>query len=97
MSVPKEKKLYMIEIQPKSFRFTAELNTRQEPLALHAMSNGDIAVSWDNPVAFGILKFHQSFIFDENVYFDRDKSGRIIKSFLYMGVDEDRSRVIQPC
>ena len=97
ISVPKEKKIYFVTVHSEQTGIIGEVRFRHEPAALHGLTNGDIAVSWDNPVAFGILTFHQPFSFDEKVYFDRDQTGRVIKSFLYMGVDEDRSHVIQPC
>ena len=97
ISVPKEKELYFISCRPKVRGITGEVRTKYEPVALCGLRNGDIAVSWDKPVGFWILTFHQSFSFDEKVYFDRDQSGRIMKSFQYMAIDEDRSPVIQPC
>ena len=79
------------------------------PKALCALSNGDIAVAWDEPIAFGIIscqvwkgkgKVFQSvggMGYCEKVYFREDNSGRKFKSFPFMAVDEKRSHVIQPC
>ena len=97
VSVPKEKKLYFIATQAKSLEITGEVRTRYEPHALHSLSDGDIAVAWDKPAGFGVLTFNQSYTLDEKLYFDRDQRGRIMKSFLYMAVDEERSQIIQPC
>lgn len=78
------------------------------PKAICALNNGDLAVAWDKPVAFGIISSQlwknqgkvlrgsgQSYC--EKVYFTMDKTGRQFKSFEHMAMDEDRLHVIQPC
>lgn len=72
------------------------LDTVYQPKALQAMKNGDIAVAWNNPVAFGIIAVG-GILPQTKVYFRKDKAGREIKSFDYLAVDEKRSHVIQPC
>ena len=90
---------------------TEKVNLKCEyvPKALCALNNGDIAVAWDEPVAFGIIsckvwrnhgKVFQSeggMGYCEKAYFKEDTSGRKLKSFQFMAVDEKRGHVIQPC
>ena len=70
--------------------------TMYQPKALHVMKNGDIAVAWNNPVAFGVISVEGSFV-QTKTYFRKDKTGRQMKSFDYIAIDEQRSHVIQPC
>ena len=97
VSVPDEKKICLIDTHPKTLKVAVEVCTEYEPLALHRLGNGDIAVSWNDPVGFGFLTLNQTYIPKEKLYFDRDQRGRIIKSFWYMAIDEERSQIIQPC
>ena len=62
-----------------------------------SLSNtGDLAVSWNEPVAFGVLS--PTFVeLETKLYFDRDKNGRIFKSFDFMAVDEWRGHILQSC
>ena len=90
---------------------TVSLKCEHVPKAICALSNGDMAVAWDSPVAFGIIssqlwKSEGKLVHDvggpnqsycTKVYFTKDKSGRQLKSFMYMAIDEDRLHVIQPC
>ena len=96
VSVPAEKKIYFVSAQEK-LSIIGDVCTTYEPFALCSLRNDEIAISWSNPVAFGILSFSKCYRFVEKVYFDRDKSGRVMKSFLYMAVDEGRAHVVQPC
>lgn len=73
-----------------------EIDTKYQPQDLHVLKNGDIAVAWDSPVAFGIISVGDVFV-ETKVYFQKDKSGRQLESFNFMAVDERRSHVIQPC
>ena len=87
-----------------------EIKCQYVPKSLCGLNNGDIAVAWDNPVAFGIISgqiwpcqgkvfrgFYGSASYCEKVYFTKDNAGRELKSFQFMAVDEDRRHVIQPC
>ena len=71
-------------------------DTVYQPKALHVMKNGDVAVAWNTPVAFGIISVG-GILPQTKVYFRKDKTGREIKSFDYIAVDEERTHVIQPC
>ena len=62
---------------------------------MHCLKNGDLAVCWSNPLAFGILC--SCLWYKEKIYFTEDKSGRRFKSFDYMAVDKKRHHVLQPC
>ena len=96
VSVPTVKKIYFFSTSDK-LEVVGDIRTRFMPYALHGLRNGDIIVSWAKPTAFGILKFSHGYKYEEAAYFDRDKNGRVLKSFVYIAVDEDRSHVIQPC
>lgn len=94
ISVPSEKKICLVTAD-ETLTYKGEIACSHTPMALHVLNNADIAVSWDDPVAFGIISgpIWQC----EKVYFTMDKSGRQIKYFHYMAIDEKRRRVIQPC
>lgn len=87
------KKIRLISVAEMCLK--VELNTSYGPKALCGLQNGDLAVSWEGPVAFGIVWPYLDL--PEKVYFCEDKTGRKLKSFDYIAVDEKRSRVIQPC
>ena len=72
-----------------------EIKCQFKPRAIHVLNNKDLAVAWDDPVAFGILSGMMWSC--EEIYFTSDKTGRTLKSFEYMAVDEKRCHVIQPC
>ena len=95
VSQPKRKKVFAINMDDK-LEIMAEINVPHKAKAVRALRDGDLAVSWTDPVAFGIvsLDFCQ---LKEKKYFDRDKAGRVIKSFDYMAVDQSACHVIQPC
>ena len=60
------------------------------------LTNGDLAVSWNEPVAFGVLS--PTFVdYEEKLFLDCDKNGRIFKSFDFMAVDEWRHHILQSC
>ena len=74
----------------------SEIDVLRAANAVVGLNNGDIAVSWTEPVAFGVLSckfFHP----EEKIYLRNDKSGRVLKSFDYMAVDQRKMHVIQPC
>ena len=95
VSVPNKKEVYFLRLD-KQFGIVGMSVTARTPMALHALSNGDIAVSWKDPVAFGISSL-KDYRLEEKVYLTSDQSGRILKSFDNMAIDEKRSYVIQPC
>ena len=102
VSIPGHKKICILSEQAKSgiVQCTDTISTRLSPKALFGLKNGSIAVSWTDPVAFGIIALtYTSGLqgYTEEVYFERDKSGRVMKNFDFMAVDERRSHVIQPC
>lgn len=97
VSIPQAKKIVFLCVGAELRQITVveERSTKYEPKALCGLKNGDIAVSWSNPVAFGIISVKDILIAE--VYFCEDKSGRQLKSFNFMAVDEVRGHVIQPC
>ena len=94
ISIPSAMKIQFVTAD-KCLAYRGEITCKQKPMAVHVLSNNDIAVAWNEPVAFGILS--GMMWSDEEVYFTMDKQGRILKSFEYIGVDETRGHVIQPC
>ena len=88
-------KLFAVNVD-ETLEILAEINAPYKAKAMCALNDGHLAVSWKEPVAFGIVSLN-SFKLEEKSYFDRDKSGRVIKSFDYMAVDQITSQVIQPC
>ena len=103
VSVPEEKKIYLVCLSAECLTKMAYVATKYKPKALHGLRNGDIAVAWDDPVAFGIIspqQISQWLLPDrataiEKVYFTEDKNGRQLSQFEYMAVDETRSHVVQ--
>ena len=75
--------------------YSSEIVCNHKPMAIHVLNNKDLAIAWDEPVAFGILTGMMWSC--EEIYFTMDKSGRKLKSFEYIAVDEIRCHVIQPC
>ena len=92
-----------------NFTEKVKLKCEYAPTALYALANGDVAVVWDEPIAFGIIssqiwRCHGKVLqcdggvsYCEKVYFVEDGAGRKLKSFPSMAVDEKRGHVIQPC
>ena len=86
-----------------------EIICEYEPKAMCGLKNGDIAIAWNKPVAFGIISsvtwncsgrvvsWAGGLGYCEKVYFTKDTSGRQLQSFKYMAVDEKRGHIIQPC
>lgn len=95
LCIPSLKKISFVTAD-RQFTVKYEMNCARTPKALCGLSNGDLAVSWSEPVAFGIIT-SQFGSYKENVYFTSDKSGRQLKSFDYMSINEERGHVIQPC
>ena len=96
ISVPEHQKLIFVSAD-ESLKIIGEMCTKYMPVALYGLSNGDMAVSWGEPCAFGIVRSTKYFHYEETRYFDRDRTGRTFKSFLSMAVDEKRLHVIQAC
>ena len=102
VSIPEQKKICFLSTQDKTdcLKITGIFRTKFTPKALCGLRNGDIAVSWQDPVAFGIYRFTCSTFVScstEKVYYDRDAEGRELKTFDFMAIDETRSHIIQPC
>ena len=98
VSIPEKKKICIISAD-KQLKSTFTVSTKYKPTAIHGLQTGDIAVAFDDPVAFGIISFDDIPEPTEkiHVYFSHDKEGRELKNFDYMAVDENRSHVVQPC
>ena len=98
VSIPEKKKICIISAD-KQLKSTFTSSTKYKPRAIHGLRTGDIAVAFDDPVAFGIISFDSIPEPAEkiHVYFSHDKEGRELKNFDYMAIDENRSHVIQPC
>ena len=65
------------------------------PKAIHGLRNGDIAVLWNSPWAFGIIT-PTAGPYNERVYFNKDNNQRKLNSNGFMAVDESRGHVILP-
>ena len=98
VSIPDKKKICIISAD-KQLKSIFTGSTKYKPKAIHGLRTGDIAVAFDDPVAFGIISFDgiQEPAEKIHVYFSQDKEGRELKNFDYMTVDENRSHIIQPC
>ena len=98
VSIPEKKKICIVSAD-KQLKSTFTVSTKYKPTAIHGLQTGDIAVAFDDPVAFGIISFDDIPEPTEkiHVYFSHDKEGRELKNFDYMAVDENRSHVVQPC
>lgn len=91
------------------FTVKGEIMCEYEPKAMCGLSNGDIAIAWNKPVAFGIISRptwnSKGKVFNgtrglgycEKVYFTKDTSERQLESFQYIAVDEKQGHIIQPC
>ena len=98
VSIPEKKKICIISAD-KQLKSTFTGSTKYKPKAIHGLRTGNIAVAFDDQVAFGIILFDDIPEPTEkiHVYFSHDKEGRELKNFDYMAIDENRSHVIQPC
>ena len=98
ISIPEKKNICIISAD-KQLKSTFTGSTKYKPKAIHGLPTGNIAVAFDDQVAFGIILFDDIPEPTEkiHVYFSHDKEGRELKNFDYMAVDENRSHVIQPC
>ena len=102
ISVPEEKKIYLVNSE--SLTKLAHVNTKYKARVIHGLNNGDIAVAWDEPVAFGIISSttcHTQWQLPnrlrviEKVYITEDKNGRPFNHFDSIAVDDWRSCVVQ--
>ena len=89
-----EKKICFVS--PEELILKGEIVCKHTPLALCALTNNELAVSWEDPVAFSIIVL-QGGAYSEIEYFTKDKSGRQLKSFDHMAVDKNLHHIIQPC
>ena len=108
VGVPTRKKMFLLSAD-ENFTAIDEITCEYEPKALCGLSNGNIAIAWNKPVAFGIIscqtwtsreKVYRGITglgYCEKVYFTKDSSGRQLQSFQYMAIDEARGHIIQPC
>ena len=94
VSVPSAKKLLFLSVG-NDMTIIESKTTTYTPKSIYGLKNGDLAIAWDCPVAFGIVSVRDALI--AKVYFCTDKAGRQFKTFEHMAVDEIRSHVIQPC
>lgn len=94
ISIPCEMKVCLVTAD-ETLTKRCEITYEHTPMAIYVLRNDDLALSWDNPVAFGIMTGPAWSA--ERVYFTMDKSGRKLKSFNHMAIDEKRGKVIQPC
>lgn len=102
ISLPENKKICFLSERNETneLRINGSINTKYTPKSLYGLQNGNIAVSWNDPVAFGMLQFSchlYGFCFKELKYFKNDSAGRRLKTFDFMTVDEKRNNVIQLC
>ena len=89
-----ERKIYFLSTE-NDLKIMNEVTTARKPVSIKSLNNGDIAVGWTDPVAFGIISGEVST--EERVYFTKDKAGRELKKFEYMAIDEGKKHVMQPC
>ena len=102
VGLPEEKKIVLLSENEESnnLEIVGHVKTKFQPKAICGLRNGNIALSYDKPVGFGILSFKWCLYtcrFKEKIYFVKDGAGRPLKTFDFMAVDENRSHVIQPC
>ena len=97
VGIPENKKIVLISEneETKLLEVIGHVATKFNPKALCGLGNGDIAISYNMPVGFGILRC--ACFFQNDIYFTRDKAGRQLKTFDFMAVDEKQAHVIQPC
>lgn len=70
-----------------------EIVCKNTPGAIHGLRNGDIAVLWNNPSAFGIISLLGS-SYRDKIYIRKDNEGKVIKHNRRMAVAEDRCHVV---
>ena len=96
VSIPELKKICFVTITGGQLRIKNFVETKYKPRAICGLKNGEIAVGWGNPAAFGIVTVEGDQVKDK-VYFCQDKSGRQLQSFDFIALDERRAHVIQSC
>ena len=102
VSTASHKTIYLLSCDGK-YTEKVKLKCEYVPKALYGLSNGDIAIAWDKPVAFGVIssqiwkcsgkvfRDNDGLCYCEKVYFTEDKSGRELQSFQFMAIDECHS------
>ena len=95
ISMTTEKKLCFVS--PENLTLKGEISCTRSPKAMCALAtDNEIAIAWEDPVAFGIIAV-QGGSYNETTYFTNDKADRQLKSFDYMAVDKKLGHIIQPC
>ena len=102
VSIPDNRQICFFSEQNATgeLKISGYISTKYRPKSIHGLSNGDIAISWNDPTGFGILHFKCNLYeahFEERAYFHTDKAGRKLKTFDFMAIDEKGGHVIQPC
>ena len=72
------------------------IDCKYVPKCMVGLDDNAVAISWADPVAFGIIEI-QDITYSDKVYLTTDNAGRQLKSFDYMAVDKDLRHVIQSC
>lgn len=93
VSAPNQKRIFLLS-QDTHCTIEHVINTKYKPRAIQGLNNGNIAVSWEEPVAFGIISTDETPT--EELYFCLEKTGRQSKILDYMAVDERRNHAILP-
>lgn len=93
-----------IHILSENLQTVGQISTKFIPKAICGMKNDRLAVSWCDPLAFGVVSLRtnnmdneEKYSLKEIAYFDHDKAQRHFKTFDYIAVDERRGHIIQPC
>ena len=72
------------------------IDCKYKPKCMVGLDNNAVAISWEDPVAFGIIEI-QNNTYSDKIYVTFDNSGRQLKSFDHMAIGKDLRHVIQPC
>ena len=94
VSVSNEKKICFFSADEKLEK-KGEIVCEFTPSAIHGLQNGDIAVVWTFPVAFGIISLCGG-SYKNRVYFDKDNTGKALNNTRRMAIDEYRRHVVLP-
>ena len=94
LSLTTDKKICFVSSSDLTYK--GEIVCQRTPKAICALSSCELAISWEDPVAFGIIVL-QGGSYSEICYFTKDKKGRVLKSFDHMAVDKKLRHIIQPC
>ena len=94
ISLTTDKKICFVSSSDLTYK--GEIVCQGTPKAICALSSCELAISWEDPVAFGIIVL-QGGSYSEICYFTKDKTGRVLKTFDHMTVDKKLRHIIQPC